>query len=303
MKNRLLFRLNSIVESNKKLAALLILPSILIIFGVMLYPIIYSLFMSVNKINYATKSMHFIGLTNYINMFKSSYFLNSISLTLYFSIFTVIAEITLGVAIALVLNEKFRFRGFVRGIMILPWALPSVVNGIMWKWIYDPNYGALNALLSQLHIISNYHIWLGQPMSALHAMIFANIWKETPYVVLLSLAALSNISAEIYESAKMDGANAWKTFWSITLPIMKPVILILAITKTIWAIQTFELVYILTGGGPAGGTELLSYFIYKTTFKFLQFGYGSAMAYMITLITFILSIIYIKFLSKEGELL
>jgi len=257
--------------------------------------------MSLNKINFAERHFEFTGIKNYLNMFKDKYFFNAIKLTIYFTIITVFAEIVLGTAMSLVLNQDFKGRGFVRGIMILPWALPSVVNGIMWKWIYNSNYGALNALLSQLGFIKEYKVWLGSPSSALNLMIFANIWKETPYVVLLALAGLSTIPKELYESAKVDGAGAWRSFWKITFPMIKPVLLILTITKTIWAIQTFDLVYILTGGGPAGGTELITYYIHKTTFKFLDFGYGSAMAYLLTLITFLLSYLYIKFLAKEGE--
>lgn len=296
-------RLGARLDSGNNLAYLLILPSMIIIFGILLYPIIYSLVMSFCKVIFSDNTFQFVGLKNYIEMFKDTYFLNSITLTIYFTIITVLFEIALGIGIAMVLNQEFRGRGFVRGIMILPWALPSVVNAIMWKWIYDSNYGALNAALSQLHIINNYHVWLADPSSALNLMIFANIWKETPYVVLLTIAALSNISGDLYEAARVDGANSWIAFWKITLPLIKPVVLILAITKTIWAMQTFELVLILTGGGPANGTQLITFFIHKNTFKFQEFGYGSSMAYFLTVITFILSFMYIKFLSKEGEVI
>jgi len=295
-------RLSGLMDSEKKLAYLLIAPTFIVLLGVLVYPILYSLLMSFSRIDFARRSMDFIGLDNYIAMFKNSYFIHSIGITGYFAAVTVAVEISLGIAIALVLNQKFKFRGFVRGIMILPWALPSVVNAIMWKWIYNPNYGALNGLLTQLNIIGEYKDWLGEPITALHAIIFANVWKETPYVVLLVLAALSNISGDLYESAKIDGANAWQAFWKVTLPLIKPVVVILVITKAIWAIQTFELVYILTGGGPGGGTEFLSFFIYKTTFKFLQFGAGASMAYMITLATFLLTLVYIKYLAKNDQL-
>lgn len=296
-------RLESMLDSGNLLAYVLIIPSLIIIFGIMFYPILYSLAMSFSKVVFSNRTFIFVGLQNYIKMFSDAYFLNSIWLTVYFTIVTVVGEIILGIGMALVLNQEFRGRGFVRGIMILPWALPSVVNAIMWKWIYDSNYGALNALLSKLHLIDNYKVWLADPASALNLMIYANIWKETPYVVLLVIAALSNIPNELYESAWVDGANSWVSFWKITLPMIRPVVLILAITKTIWAMQTFELVLILTGGGPANGTQLITFFIHKNTFKFQDFGYGSAMAYFLTIVTFILSYMYIKFLSKKGEVI
>lgn len=295
--------LSSVMDSKRTLVVLLVLPSLIVIFGVLLYPILYSFYMSLSKINFAARTSSLTGFENYARMLQDKYFLNSISITIYFTVITVFSEIVLGVAMALVLNQDFKGRGFVRGIMILPWALPTVVNAIMWKWIFNPNYGALNALLMQFHLIDKYQIWLGKPFSALNCMIFANVWKETPYVVLLTIAALSNIPTDLYESARVDGANKWRSFWSITLPIIKPVILILIVTKTIWAIQTFDLVYILTAGGPASGTELITYFIHKNTFKFLKFGYGAAMSYTLTLITFLLSIMYIKFLSKTNEVI
>lgn len=278
------------------------IPSVIIIFGVMLYPIIYSLIMSFAKLNVANRLMQFVGVKNYINMIHDGEFYQSITSTLIFTVITVFFEMVLGTCMALVLNKDFKGCGFLRGVMILPWALPSVVNAVMWKWIYNSNYGALNALLYQFHIIKHYHVWLGDPTSAFVCLIFANVWKETPYVVLLMLAGLSNISADLYEAARVDGSSGWKSFWKITLPLLKPISVVLVITKTIWAIQTFDLVYILTGGGPANSTELISVYIQKMAFKFTQFGYGSAMSYVLMLITFFLCLIYIKISAKKGEL-
>ncbi|PWM39346.1 MAG: sugar ABC transporter permease [Clostridiales bacterium] len=285
---------------DRHLPQLLIAPSILIILGVLILPILYSIYLSFHEINFSSNTYQFVGLKNYIEMFQDTYYLKSISLTVYFTVITVFTEIFMGVGIALVLNQKFKGRGFVRGIMILPWALPTVVNAVMWKWIFNANYGVFNALLLKLGLIDSYQVWLGTPLSALNCMLFANIWKETPYVVLLTIAALANISPDIYEAARVDGSNVFHTFRTITLPLIKPVVLILAITKTIWALQTFDLVFILTGGGPASGTELMTFFIHKNTFKFLKFGYGSAMSYMLSMVCFVLTFIYIKvFASKE----
>jgi multiple sugar transport system permease protein len=223
--------------------------------------------------------------------------------TVAFTVVSVFFDMFLGVGIALVLNEKFIGRGFLRGVMILPWALPSVVNAVMWKWIYNGNYGALNALLTQIGIIPSYKVWLGSTTSAFLSMLFANVWKETPYVVLLTIAALSTIDKTLYESARVDGAGSVRTLLSITIPVIRPILIILIITKSIWAIQTFDLVYILTAGGPAGSTELIAYYIYKTTFKFNNFGYAAAMSYVLSFITFIMAIMYIKLLAKDNEVI
>lgn len=290
------------VLSDKNLPGLLAAPSIVIIFGVLIVPILYSLILSINNLDLKTHSLHFAGLTHYAFMLSDASFYQSVGLTLLFTVVTVSVEIVLGVAVALVLNQEFKGRGFVRGLMILPWALPTVVNAIMWKWIFNANYGVFNALLTQLGIIDSYRVWLGQPKSAFICVLAANIWKETPYVVLLTIAALANISKDLYEAASIDGSTAWKSFWRITLPLIKPVILILLITKTIWALQTFDLVYIMTAGGPMGVTEFITFFIQKTTFKFLKFGYGSAMSYTLSMICFLLTFLYIKiFVGRDEE--
>lgn len=288
-------------KRNKYFPQMLISPSFIIIFGVFIIPIVYSLVTSVCNYNLAERTFEFVGMKNYAAMFADKYFINSMKLTLVFTVVSVFAEITLGIGVAIVLNQKFFGRGFVRGLMILPWALPSVVNAVMWKWILNGNYGVLNALLMKFGILSEPYVWLGQQDSAFLCMLLVNIWKETPYVVLLTIAALANIPDDVYEAAKIDGSNAWKSFWTITLPMIKPVVLILTITKTIWALQTFDLVHILTSGGPAAGTELLSFYIHKNTFKFLDFGYGSAMSYTLAIICFVLTLIYIKAFMGSGS--
>jgi ABC-type sugar transport system permease subunit len=283
----------------KSLPRFLTAPSIVVIMGVMIIPIIYSFVLSFNNLNLSDQTMAFVGGDNYYNMVNDSAFWKSMGLTLAFTGITVFAEIALGVAIALVLDKKFKGRGFVRGLMILPWALPGVVNAIMWKWIFNANYGPMNALLTQAGIIDTYQVWLGEPVSAFFCVVVANIWKETPYVVLLTIAALANISKDMYEAAQIDGANPWKTFWTITLPLIKPVLIVLLITKTIWALQTYDLVYIMTAGGPVGTTEFITLFIQRTAFKYQKFGSGAAMSYTLSMICFFLTYLYIKVFMKD----
>lgn len=284
-----------------KLPIALITPSMLIVFGVLLFPIIYSLVLSFCNLDIKHNALQFQGFKNYIEMVKDTTWQNSVKQTLIFTVVSVFCEIVFGVAIALVLNKEFKGRGFVRGIMILPWALPGVVNAIMWKWIFNADYGAFNALMLQWGIIDKYQAWLAKPDSAFICVLVANIWKETPYVVLLTIAALANIDQGLYEAASIDGANGWKSFWTITLPLIKPVVLILLITKTIWALQTYDLVYLMTAGGPMGATEFITYLIQKTSFKYLKWGYGSAMAFTLSIICFVMTLIYIKVFMGEGS--
>ena len=289
---------------DKYLAQLLITPSTLVIFGVLLIPILYALYMSINKITFkgADTLYEFVGLGNYIEILtRDPWFNSSIMTTLLFVLLTVSAEILLGVGVALVLNKEFFGRGFVRGLMILPWAMPTVVNAVMWKWILNPDYGAANGLLGNLGLISENVQWLGTPALAFFSVLLANVWKETPYVVLLTIAALSTISHDLYEASSIDGAGGWKSFWKITLPLIKPVILILTITKTIWAFQTFDLIAIMTSGGPENATNLLSYYIHRTAFKMNRFGNAAAMSYSLSLVCFALTYLYIKLFLGKGD--
>jgi multiple sugar transport system permease protein len=290
------------IDMSKKtqLTCFLVTPSVIIIFGVLVFPILYSIFISMHEIHFAPKSYDFVGFKNYIDMFSDSYLKNSVILTVMFAIITVGCQIVLGVMTALVLNEDFKGRGLVRGMIILPWALPTVVNAVMWKWIFNADYGIFNALMMKLNLIEQYQVWLGRPLSAFICIVVSNIWKETPYVVLLTIAALSNIPKVLYEAAKIDGASSWKVFWNITFPLIKPVILIIAITQTIWAFKSFDLSYIVTFGGPSGSTEFLSLYIHKNSFKFQKFGYGASMSYMLSMLSFGLTYLYIKiFMAKK----
>ena len=290
--------------TERYLAQILITPSTLVIFGVMLIPIVFAFFMSLNKISFkgADTIYDFTGFGNYVDIVTNDpWFKESVMTTILFTFLTVAAEIVIGVAVALVLNKEFFGRGFVRGLMILPWAMPTVVNAVMWKWILNSEFGVANALLMKLGLISSNIYWLATPKGAFFSILIANIWKETPYVVLLTIAALSTISNDIYEAGRIDGAGGWTSFWRITLPLIKQVILILTITKTIWAFQTFDLIAIMTSGGPQNATNLLSYYIHRVAFKMNRFGNAAAMSYTLSIICFLLTYIYIKiFLGKEN---
>ena len=283
------------------LAFLLLAPALVVILGVLVFPMISSLGLSFTDLKLTNpKSGAFIGLGNYRAALREPIFWASMGRTGIFAVSTVLIETFLGVLIAMLLNQKFVGRGFVRGLVILPWALPYVVNGIRWKWIFDANYGAFNALLTQLHIMGSYRIWLGEPATAMLLVILANIWKETPVAIILVLAALQSIPEELYEAAAIDGARRLRCFFRITLPLLKPIVLSLIVIKTIWALKEFDLIYIITKGGPANGTNMFSYYIYQNTFEFLKFGYGSALAYLLTLLAIAMSVFYMK--SLKGGL-
>lgn len=288
-------RSRSLIDDPRILGLLLIAPAILAILGVVLLPMLNSLWLSFQQHDLSRPQEDaFIWFRNYADLLKDPRYLNSLQATFKFSLFSVCIELILGVAIALILNQEFRGRGFVRGLMILPWAMPSIVNAAMWKWIYNADYGALNALLSQLHIISEYKVWLAEPTTAMVLIILANVWKETPFTVILILAALQTIPDDLYEASRVDGATEWQSFLKITLPLIMPVLMVAGLLQFIWGFQTFELIAIVTGGGPFSSTEMINLRVYATTFRSLRFGYGAAMAYLTSLIIFIPAVIYIR---------
>jgi len=188
-----------------------------------------------------------------------------------------------------------------RTILLLPWAVPWVVNGIIWKWILNPRFGALNALLQQLGIIKSYRVWLGEPFLALNMMILADIWKETPFIAILLLAGLQAIPKELYEAAMVEGAGSWRRFWAITLPLIRPVLFVALTLRAIWSLKTFDLVFALTQGGPSGGTNLLNYYIYTTSFSRLDFGYGATLSVVFVFLILIITIGCYKLVFREVQ--
>jgi ABC-type sugar transport system permease subunit len=293
----------SFFEEKKKVVLLLLLPALICVFWLLLYPLAYSFYISLFDFNLTRPGYSpFVGLKNYLNaLLDKSFFWNSVLRTVYFAGITVSVEVLLGIIIALLLKQKFWGRNFVRGIVILPWALPTVVNGVMWKWIYNANFGVLNALLSRLGFIKEYQVWLGEPWRALHCVMFANIWKETPVGVLVFLAVLEGIPEELYEAAAVDGATVWQRFRYVTFPLLKPMIFVLFLIKAVWAVREFDIVYVITRGGPAGGTMVLSYLAYLNSFKYFKMGYGSAIAYLVIAIALILGIPYLLALGRSQE--
>lgn len=286
------------LDEPRRLAFLLLVPTLLLVFGVLLYPILHTFALSLTDTHLSrADSGNFVGVANFVRAVQDPEFRAAMGRTFYFALLTVPIETVLGLAIALLLNQRFRGRAFVRGLVILPWALPYVVNGVMWKWILNANYGALNALLSQVGLIDRYQIWLGDPATALHFVIFASIWKETPVAVILLLAALQGIPRELYEAARVDGANTLQRFWAVTLPLLRPVIAVTMVVKTVWALKEFDLIYVMTGGGPANATNVATFYTYLTTFKFLQFGYGAALAFIIVLFALFIAFFYVRMIS------
>lgn len=283
-------------------AWLLILPALFVAGGVAIYPLARTLYLSffdAPLLSFA-RPPRWTGLGNYLQALHYSAFQAGIAHTLYFTVLSVGAELILGVLTALLLNQRFGGRAALRVLLILPLAIPTVVNATMWRWIYNPEYGALNALLTQLHLTAEYRSWLGEEGLAMNMVILADVWKNYPLVTLIVLAALQSISRDLYEAAAVDGAGPWRGFWSITLPAIRPALLVVTVLRTVEAMKVFDIIYVMTRGGPADSTKTLSFYVYQEAFAFLRLGSGAAYAFLtVVLIAFFVAL-YIRLIRAEA---
>jgi len=270
-------------------------PALIVLFLVTIYPILYAFFLSFHRRLLIFDLDKFVGLENYLFLLRDDRFWNALTNTFYFTAGSVSLELLLGLAIALLLNKPFKFRGLIRALVLIPWAIPTVVSAKMWEWIFDADFGLLNYLMGAKVN------WLGNPLLAMPVAIFVDVWKTTPFVAILLMAGLQVIPRELYQSAKMDGAGNWAMFRKITLPLLKPVILVVLIFRTLDAFRVFDVIYVLTGGGPANTTETLSIYAYRVLFQTLQFGYGSTLSVVVFFCVASISVFYIKILIQENK--
>jgi len=288
--------------NDKTFAWFSIAPAILLVFGIVVYPLIQTFIYSLQNMELISANKgQFVGLSNYAELLSDPDFWESFGRTFYFAIVSISLELVLGLLIALLLNENLAGKTFLRTIIILPWAVPTIVNAAMWKWIYHPEYGALNALLTQLHVMDEYRSWLSTPWLAMHMVIVADVWKMTPFVAIFILAALQMTNKGIYEAADLDGAGLLRRFFVLTLPYLKPTLLVLLVMRTMESFKVFDLIYALTQGGPANGTMVLTYQAYIKAFTNLQYSQGATISYVIAFLILIMTVLYVKTLKLEEE--
>jgi len=271
-------------------------PMIIFMMVLYLYPLLQS-----SIISFKDRSGNWSGLSNYLQLFSDSMFWLSLKNTVIFTIVSVVLHLIVGLGIALLLNLKLRplVMNFFRGILMIPWLLATVVAAGIWVLIYHP-VGILNYFFTSLHIISVPISWLGNPKFALLSVILVNVWKFYPIFMVMILAGLKAIPIEIYEAAKVDGVKPYQSFLHITLPHLRSIIIFVTLLDTIWTFRHFDLVYVMTGGGPMYKTELLTNYIYDVSFRNLQFNYGSTIAIFMLIISLIFSVFYLR-LYHEGE--
>ena len=284
----------------RTLAILLILPAMIVIFGLKVYPLLETIRLSMYEARLGLPGTY-VGFRNFAEILSSERFRTSLFLTSEFFIINVSLGLAIGLFFALVLNEELKGRSFFRTVLLIPWALVPIVNGLMWQWIYDGSYGVLNSVLYSLGLIDDYIVWLRYPTIALLLVIFADMWRSLAFITLFYLAALQVLPKQLLEAAEIDGAGSIRKFIHITLPFLRPTITILLVLRTMQTLKVFDIVYAITEGGPAGATEILNYYVYKETFLSLRQGKGAAMSVLLTLLILGISLLYMKFIYKEIE--
>ncbi len=277
-----------------RLPVLLTLPTLVVVFVVFGIPLVYSLVLSLHRINMLTQQWIFVGLQNYIDILPNPDFIAALGRTAYFAVVTVGVGLVLGLAMALVLNESFPGRNFLRSIVLVPWAMAPVAVGVLWSWMLNGEYGTFNAVLSDLGLADKPIHWLADGRLAFHMVALAHVWNQAPLASLLILAGLQSMPENLHRAARIDGAGAIRRFFSITLPWLRPMLLLILILTTINSIMAFDLFWIMTRGGPGSATTVFSWMGYAYAFQFFKFGEGAAILYVLTIICLILAAIYLK---------
>jgi multiple sugar transport system permease protein len=290
--------LDTIRAREQRTGWILLIPALLVLALVFAYPILRAFWLSLFTENLGTNlEPVFSGVRNYQRMAQDGRFWQTIANTSIFTVVAIAFEFVLGMIVALVLNQSFKGRGILRTIAIIPWALPTALIALTWTWIFNDQYGVLNDILRRLGLIEQGINWLGNPTLAMIATIAADVWKTTSFMAILLLAGLQSISEDLYEAHKIDGATPWQSFRQITLPLLMPVILIAILFRFAQSFGVFDLVQVMTAGGPAGATEMVSLYIYSTVMRYLDFGYGAALVVVTFLI--LIAVVAIAFFLRH----
>lgn len=287
--------------SERWFGALLALPAIISVLAIIVYPLANAFVISFQKYDIFKRTMIFVGFNNYLKLFAEPMFVQSLKVTVIFGTSVLVMATLMGLLFGLLLNETFPGRGFWRAILILPWALPWVIIGLLWGWVVDANFGALNGLLYELGIISKYKPFLASDEWALFFTILATVWRQASLSGILFLAALQAIPPDQYEAAKIDGAGLWDRFQYITVPWLRPTMMIASLINTLYGIMQFDVVFMMTQGGPGDATMLMSIFLYRKTFVSSDLGAGAAVANVLALLALGLALLFVRVLYRPQQ--
>jgi ABC-type sugar transport system permease subunit len=282
---------------DRRLGYLLVAPVVILLLAITAYPLVYNIWNSFHfdNLSYGGLPHRFVGWANFSAMFSSPRWVAALERTLAFTVVTIAFDVVVGLALALMMHRQFRGRGFLRASVLVPWAMPTVVSAMLWKTMFDPSAGFVDYILGAFHPAWSSIAWLGASVWRSWAAIFiADSWKNIPFVAILLLAGLQVIPDDVYEAARIDGASWWQSFTRVTLPMLKPALSVALIFRTLQALLVFDVIYIMTGGGPGDSTQTLSFLSYQTFIINTDFGLGGAMSIALVVLALAVSFIYVR---------
>jgi ABC-type sugar transport system permease subunit len=290
------------VKGERRLGYALVAPVIVLLLAITAYPLLYNIWNSFHSVNLsiANQPRSFVGFDNYTKMFRSTGWVTAFERTVAFTVVSVFLETVAALGLALMLNRNFRGRGFLRAAVLVPWAVPTVVSATLWKTMFDQRAGFVDYLLGGLNLPGAHTTWLAGEWTSWAAILVADAWKNVPFIAIILLAGLQVIPGEVYEAARIDGASAWQSFRRMTLPLLKPALAVALIFRTLQAFLVFDVIYIMTGGGPGVSTETLSFVNWQVFLVNTDFGYGGAISVMLVIMALIIAGIYVRVL-RPGQ--
>ena len=273
-----------------------LLPAAICLGGTVLFPIFKAIHMSLyQNVLSRPQDYRFIGLGNYLRLLHDPTFWLTLKNSLVWVVFSVGFQFVLGFGVALLLNAEFKGRTFYRTLNLLPWIIPGVVVGLVWEYLYQPNYGPINDILRRVGLLRVPIAWLSEPVYAMAGVIFANIWRGIPFFSIMILAGLQAIPDEVYEAATVDGASITQRFWHVTLPMLRPIIVVATATRIIWTFNYADLIFVMTNGGPANATQITSSYTLLSAYTDLDFGYAATLSVVLLVIMLVFTACYLKF--------
>jgi trehalose/maltose transport system permease protein len=288
-------------SADRRLGYLLVAPVVILLLAVTAYPLVYNLWNSFHSVNLsvAGEGHPFVGVKNYTKMFGSSEWVHALARTAAFTAVSILLETIAALGLALMLHRTFRGRGFLRAAILIPWAVPTVVSATLWKTMFDPRTGFVDYMLGNLSLPGAHTTWLAGIWTSWVAILVADAWKNVPFMAIILLAGLQVIPNEVYEAARMDGATAWQSFRRMTLPLLKPALAVALIFRTLQAFLVFDVIYIMTGGGPGVSTQTLAFLNWQTFLVGTDFGYGGAISVMLVVMSLAIAAVYVRLLRPE----
>ncbi|NPV53593.1 MAG: sugar ABC transporter permease [Firmicutes bacterium] len=287
-------------HSEAGIAYLLMGPALLAMVAIVFYPVISTLLSSFFEMNKMGDWVRFVGLGNFSSLFADRTFWVVLARSVFWTVVAVSLKTLAGLGLGVLLNQDYRGRGIIRTLIVIPWAAPVPIAAMIWMWTFNSQFGLLNHFLKQMGFTPHPPAWLANPTTAFWANLTVDVWLGIPFMALAFLAGLQAISHEYYEAAQIDGANSFQRFSYITLPFLRPVILVATLLSVMWTFNDFNVIYIITKGGPMNTTDILVTYLYKTAFLFLDFSHASVMAFITFIVLLVFSLAYARLYFKEG---